>query len=226
MPVEVQFDKPRTLQFDVPSYRALESAMGGKPMGQVIGHLSQVSVNAIAASLWAGFKHEDAALSERDVVNAFDDYLERGGKIGVVAKALGEAFEQSGLLRDEKEPDESAVDVGSIELDRQRRVKFGMKAVRMLEEAMGGMGIAGIYEHVGTLGVNALVMALWLGLKSEDKDITPNLTVKLLDRYLQNGGSLRTVAVVVRKAIEATGIFKNDEALVDDEEREGNGKAA
>lgn len=226
MAVPLAFDKPRTLHFGIADYRTLEAALG-RPMGAVLAQLQQVSLTAITNALYVGLKHEDPTLTERGVINAFDAYLDRGGRLAPLATALAEAFVESGLLRDEADPEASTLDPGCVELDRLRRLRYGMKTARLLEEASGGIGIGGLYEHMGTLGVNAIVLGLWLGLKHEDAALTPNLTVKLLERYLRDqGGSLRTIGTLVRRAIADTGVFKNDEnTLTDDDAGSAEGNA-
>jgi hypothetical protein len=218
--VSLHFDKPRTLQFDVPTFRALENALGGKPMGVIIEHLSQVSLSAFIATLWAGFKHEDPSLTEADVERALVAFIDGGGRLGTIGTALNDALIESGLLRD-PDPETAGDDITTITLDKPRQIKYGLRAVRLLEDALGGVGLGGVDLHIRNLGVNTLAVAVWVGLKAEDKNLTLNLTVKLLDTYLKNGGSWKTLGGVVRRAIEQTNLFKND-ALDLSGDTEGN----
>lgn len=218
--VSLLFDKPRTLLFDVPTFRSLENAMGGKPMGVVIEHLSQVSLGAFVATLWAGFKHEDPSLTEADVERLLVAYIDNGGRLGAIGTALNDALMASGLLRDD-DSDPAAADLTTITLDKPRQVKYGLRAVRLLEDSLGGLGVGGIDSHIRNLGVNVLCVAVWVGLKAEDKNLTLNLTIKMLDTYLQNGGSWKALGSVIRRAIEDTGLFKND-ALDLSTDAEGN----
>lgn len=218
--VSLQFDKPRTLHFDVPTFRDLENARGSTPMGIVIQQLSQVSLGAFIATLWAGFKHEDPSLTEADVERALVAFIDGGGRLGTIGTALNDALLESGLLRDD-DSDPAAVDITTITLDKPRQIKFGLRAVRLLEDSLGGLGVAGVDSQIRNLGVNVLAVAVWVGLKAEDKNLTLNLTVKILDTYLKTGGSWKALGSVVRKAIEQTNLFKND-SLDLSEDAEGN----
>lgn len=207
--VSLQFDKPRTLHFDVPTFRDLENARGATPLGIVIQQLSQVSLGAFVATLWAGFKHEDPSLTEADVERALVAFIDGGGRLGTIGTALNDALLESGLLRDDtSDPADTST---TITLDKPRQIQYGLRAVRLMEDSLGGLGVGGVDQHIRNLGVNALAIAVWVGLKAEDKNLTLNLTIKLLDTYLQNGGSWKALGSVVRRAIEATGLFKNDE---------------
>lgn len=207
--VSLQFDKPRTLHFDVPTFRDLENARGATPLGIVIQQLSQVSLGAFIATLWAGFKHEDPSLTEADVERALVAFIDGGGRLGTIGTALNDALLESGLLRDDtSDPADTST---TITLDKPRQIQYGLRAVRLMEDSLGGLGVGGVDQHIRNLGVNALAIAVWVGLKAEDKNLTLNLTIKLLDTYLQNGGSWKALGSVVRRAIEATGLFKNDE---------------
>jgi len=99
-----------------------------------------------------------------------------------------------------------------LELDKPRRLRFTLSAVKDLETAMGGKPLGGILDELGQLGINAVCVALICGLKHEDPTLTPNLMVKILSDYLERGGTLDTVYGAVKEALDGSGLFrtKND----------------
>lgn len=100
-----------------------------------------------------------------------------------------------------------------ILLDKPRQLRFDITAVRDLEAAVGQpLGL--IWQQLGQMGINALCLALWAGLKHEDKGLTQNLVVKIVERYIANGGKLKPIITAVTEAFEASDVFKSlDEEL-------------
>lgn len=109
----------------------------------------------------------------------------------------------------------------SIDFDKPRSLHFDLAAIRDLEAAMNGKPLASIVNDLASLGVTALVLALWAGLKHEDRTLNPKLVERMLERYIQDKKSLRTLGRALNDAIEATGMFRNE-----DEAPEGNGQTA
>lgn len=87
---------------------------------------------------------------------------------------------------------------------------------------MGGQPIGLIVQQLSQLGVTALTMALWAGLKHEDRTLSPGLVTKMLETYIANGKSLRRLGRALNDAIDETGLFKSDDGSDPDEEPEGN----
>jgi hypothetical protein len=102
----------------------------------------------------------------------------------------------------------------SIEFDKPRLLKYDLAAIRDLEVQMDGEPLGVIVNRLANLGVNALVLALWAGLKHEDRTITPHLVTVRLDTYLKAGKPLRALADGINDALEESGLFKtaSDEA--------------
>ena len=107
-----------------------------------------------------------------------------------------------------------------IDFDKPRKLHFDLAAIRDLEASMGGKPLASIVGDLASLGVTALVLALWAGLKHEDRTLNPKLTERMLERYIQQKKSLRTLGRALNDAIEETGMFRNE-----DEESEGKEQA-
>lgn len=108
MAVPLEFDKPRTLKFDLAAVRDLEAALDGKPLAAVIRDISQLGINATITALWAGLKHEDRALNLSLVTKHLERYIQNGGKLRTVAKALDAALEDTGLFRSEDDDEGNA----------------------------------------------------------------------------------------------------------------------
>jgi hypothetical protein len=97
--VQIDFDKPRELKFDLRSIRDLERAMDGQPIGAILGLLSQAGVTAIVAALWAGFKHEDASLSTNLVLKYLESYIQNKKSLRTLATALSTEILATGLFK-------------------------------------------------------------------------------------------------------------------------------
>lgn len=105
-----------------------------------------------------------------------------------------------------------------IEIDKLRTLKFDLAAVRDLEAQMDGKPLGAIIADITRLGVNAIVLALWAGLKHEDKSITVNLVTKITDTYLKAGRAendtrsrLRVLGEAINNALDETGLFGGDD---------------
>jgi hypothetical protein len=115
------------------------------------------------------------------------------------------------------------VDFGTINpqgdyVPRDRVLTYDLAAIRDLEAALGGQPLGLIVGQLANLGINALVLALWAGLKHEDRTITPHLVTKRLETYLKAGRPLRKLADAINDGLEESGLFTLDT------ETEGNGQ--
>jgi len=108
-----------------------------------------------------------------------------------------------------------------IDFDKPRHLHFDLAAVRDLEASLNGKPLASIINDLAQLGVNALVMSLWAGLKHEDRTLNPKLVERMLDRYIKDKKSLRKIGRALNDALDETGMFRNE-----DEETEGNAQTA
>lgn len=105
MAVQIEFDKPRELKFNIAAVRDLETVLDGKPLAGIINDIGQIGVTAIVASLWAGLKHQDKALNLNLVAKMLDTYLENGGDVRVLTRAVSQAIEDTGLFRNALDDD-------------------------------------------------------------------------------------------------------------------------
>ena len=102
--VQIELDKPRHLKFDLAAIRDLEANLDGKPLGAVVHDLSRVGINVMVLCMWAGLKHEDAALNPKLVEKMLSRYISDGKSLRVLGKKLREALiDETGLFRDEDE---------------------------------------------------------------------------------------------------------------------------
>lgn len=67
-----------------------------------------------------------------------------------------------------------------IKLDKERNFKFGMKAISLIEKKLG-VPIGKIDMENMTMEDAATMM--WAGLVHEDKDLTPDKVMDLIDDY-------------------------------------------
>jgi hypothetical protein len=101
-----------------------------------------------------------------------------------------------------------------ILLDKPRRLRFDLSAIRWLETQMGGKPLGQILNDLAQMGLNALILSLIAGLKHEDQGLTVNLMTKIVDQAIKDGVTLDTVFAAVRKALEESGLFKTQEDMV------------
>jgi hypothetical protein len=102
--VDVDFDKPRQLFYDLGAIRDLEKAMDGEPLGVIVGRLANLGVNALVLALWAGLKHADRACTPHLVEKRLDTYLKEGKPLRLLANAINDGLEESGLFKANEDP--------------------------------------------------------------------------------------------------------------------------
>lgn len=100
--VSIEFDKPRTLRFDLEALESLETASGGKPLGTLVGELNSLSISTLKLALWAGLKHEDKTLNPTLVRKMLQAYIDAKKPLKTLTEAVSEAILGSGLFA---EPD-------------------------------------------------------------------------------------------------------------------------
>ena len=102
-----------------------------------------------------------------------------------------------------------------------RTLKFDIAAMIDLESALNGKSTGEIVASLAQWNFNALVLALWAGLKHEDPKLKPLSVQKHLERYINLPGSnLRQLRDAVREAIEASAWYKQAISTDDDEPAE------
>lgn len=106
--VQIELDKTRTLKFDLRATMELEQALG-KPLGSILGDITNFGVTSIRTALWAGLKHEDSGLTLNLVTKLFESYVKDKKSLRVLVKALSDALDETGLFQTDDEPEGNAV---------------------------------------------------------------------------------------------------------------------
>lgn len=83
----------------------------------------------------------------------------------------------------------------AIELDKARNFKYGMKAISLIEESIG-KAITKIDLNNLTMRETAIV--IWGGLVHEDKELTPDKVMDLIDEY----SDVTTVLLAAGEALQ------------------------
>lgn len=91
-----------------------------------------------------------------------------------------------------------------ITLDRPRTLRFTIDAVARLE-AEEGCGLDELWARKQR--IVALVALLYHGLRHEDASLTKARVIKLLDRFVDNGGDTTQLNETVLEALFASGVY-------------------
>lgn len=103
--------------------------------------------------------------------------------------------------------------------ERSRTLRFNIAAMIDLEAAMGGKSTGEIVGSLASWNLTSLVLALWAGLKHDDKDLKPSSVQTMLERYVtQEGSNLRKLRDDVRAAIQASDWYRQAISTDDDDE--------
>jgi hypothetical protein len=86
-----------------------------------------------------------------------------------------------------------------IKLDKERNLRYGMKAIDLIEKKFGKpvMQIQGMQD--GNMTMDAYATVIWAGLVHEDPDLTPEKVMDLVDGF----SSLPAVTVKMWEALNA-----------------------
>lgn len=111
-----------------------------------------------------------------------------------------------------------------VTLDKRRDLHFDLRAIQDLERALNGRPIGAIIQDLAQLGITSITLALWAGLKHEDKALTPALVTRLLEAYLAGRGRMKPLADALSEALDQTGIFSTgaEDDLAEAGVEEGN----
>ena len=92
-----------------------------------------------------------------------------------------------------------------IHLDKARKLRFDFNAIADLEQK-AGVGIGALLSEE-KVGFNTLRLMIWAGLRWEDKRLTTDQAGEMLQDFVENGGDLTYVSVLLTKALEKSGIL-------------------
>lgn len=83
-----------------------------------------------------------------------------------------------------------------------------MEAMELLEAGLNGLPLRDVVDRLRGMSVPTLCVALWAGLKFDDKAISLNLTKKLVKKALYEDGRQYTeLSELVAEALDKCGIF-------------------
>lgn len=66
------------------------------------------------------------------------------------------------------------------ELDKMRNLRYSLRALSLIEE---NIGIPLARLDVNSISIKHLSIMIWAGLYHEDKDLTPDMVMDLIDDY-------------------------------------------
>lgn len=95
-----------------------------------------------------------------------------------------------------------------VTLDKPRTLLFELGDIRDLEKALDGRPLGSVLRDLSQLGINALVLCLYYGLRHEDRGLSIKLVEKYIGEHLRNGGSLAPLYDALPKALDETGLFR------------------
>lgn len=98
--VDITFDKPRRLRFDLNALVDVEG-IAGKSLTALLGDLSLTTLRDLT---WAGLKHEDRRLTRDRVGDLLQTYLQNGGTTEQLIERIVDALEQSGVFKPKENP--------------------------------------------------------------------------------------------------------------------------
>lgn len=97
----------------------------------------------------------------------------------------------------------------AIELDKPRNLLFELSDIRDLEKALDGRPLGSVLRDLSQLGINALILCMYYGLRHEDRGLSIKLVEKMVSEKLRNGGSLGPLYEALPKALDETGLFRS-----------------
>lgn len=107
--------------------------------------------------------------------------------------------------------------------ERSRTLRFDIAAMIDLEAALGGKSTGEIVGSLAAWNFTVLVLALWAGLKHEDRKLKASSVQAMLERYVtQPGANLRQLRDAVRESIQASEWYRQAISSEDDDVAEGD----
>lgn len=95
-----------------------------------------------------------------------------------------------------------------IELDKPRNLRFDLRSIKDLEAAMGNRPLGSVLDDLSRMSMSALTIALLHGLKHEDVTLNMRRVDRMLEEYLEGGGTLDVVYGKVKDALDGSGLFR------------------
>lgn len=93
--VDVEFDKPRRLYFNLRALKALDRAMGEVGIGRVMELLRALNFQTLERVLWAGLLHEEPNLTVNLVAKRLEALTDEGRSTAELFAAAHDALNAS-----------------------------------------------------------------------------------------------------------------------------------
>ena len=104
------------------------------------------------------------------------------------------------------------MDYTEIDLDRPRKLKFGIAELRDLQRRLGERGILQIAERLRSLDLETVVLGYWVGLRRDDPRLTPDGVETILQAQVSSGRLLADLVGPLSDAIAAgAGLVRAEE---------------
>jgi hypothetical protein len=94
-PVEIQFDQPRRLYFNLKALRALDRVMGEVGIQKSLELIQALNFTTLERALWAGLLHEEPHLTVANVSKRLERFIDAGGDAGDLFTATYRAINES-----------------------------------------------------------------------------------------------------------------------------------
>lgn len=110
-----------------------------------------------------------------------------------------------------------------IKLDRERKLKYTINSLSDFEESTG-MSVIQIASNPFLMSSFRIIRAfIWAGLKWEEFKLTQEKAGVLIQRYLDEGGSVAELADVIKSALMQSGVMRDPPGEETEETDAGNG---
>lgn len=102
--------------------------------------------------------------------------------------------------------------------DKEYELKFGFKAILMLEKHYNEKNLSKLFsEHIGE-SFSGLAVMVWAGIKHQDKNASINKVENMIHEAIENEDlTIDQISEAVNKAIVESKLFNNDKG--DDSEK-------
>lgn len=110
-----------------------------------------------------------------------------------------------------------SLNYAEIDLDKPRKLLFRIQDLRDLclrvGRASGGPAVAmlDLLDKLGKMDLDTVLTALFMGLRHEDKRLTPEKVTDLVQTFVDTQGSMADLLNALNEAIEKSGVIRRRE---------------
>ena len=94
---------------------------------------------------------------------------------------------------------------------KTRRIEYGIGAIRAMEREAGGIGLHRLLSEE-RMGVDTVCLLVWAGLRHENKKLSAEQVETWLEDYLDKGGTLEALMIIVIEALKKVAWLKIGDA--------------